>query len=162
LYPDGLPITGYYKRFVKDLSNGYKLPIMFFTGCMIANLDYTLGDLINFDNGLFRLLRYIPFIDEDMLIHCLAWSFVQHDNGGSIASIGSTNIVMSSSFNSTGCWNPPLYFASSYSESEFLGEMMTSSINRNIQDILIDDLAAFTIMEHVLLGDPSLKIGGYR
>ncbi len=38
---------------------------------------------------------------------------------------------------------------------------MSQAIISNIHDIPNDFLAELTIKEHVLLGDPSLKIGGY-
>ena len=45
-----------------------------------------------------------------------------------------------------------------YENSETLGQMMTQAQNEYIIDVPYD---FFTVEEFILLGDPSLKIGGY-
>ena len=49
-------------------------------------------------------------------------------------------------------------FFESYNQSDSLGEMVTAMLNRNIQDIPSDSLASYTVMEHILLGDPSVNL----
>lgn len=100
-------------------------------------------------------------IDEDILFPCLAWNFVKYKHGGAIATIGSTHYILSSGYDSGGCMNPPYHFFGSYDHCDSLGQMHTEMINYNILDIPTDILAAYTILEHVLIGDPCLKIGGY-
>jgi hypothetical protein len=49
-------------------------------------------------------------------------------------------------------------FFSAYDTSQYLGEMMTQMQNGYLTDVPDDD---FTLEEFILLGDPTLKIGGY-
>jgi len=49
-------------------------------------------------------------------------------------------------------------FFNNYKNSETLGQMMTKGQNAYITDVPDDE---FTVEEFILLGDPSLKIGGY-
>jgi hypothetical protein len=51
-----------------------------------------------------------------------------------------------------------IVFFSAYNSSEFLGQMMTQAQNSYINDVPDD---SFTVEEFMLLGDPTLKIGGY-
>ena len=102
-------------------------------------------------------LLYCP----DKLISNFSWSFVKHEGGGSIATIGSTQLIISSGYDEGGCVNPPIYFFDAYNTSETLGQMMTKAVNENINDIPTDYWAEYTIEEHILYGDPSLRLGGY-
>jgi hypothetical protein len=156
----------YYRRYIRDLTNYDKLPIMFFTACNTAKLDFTLDDLLDYrPYRLLRVLTLLPQIDKNMLVPCFSWSFVNDAHGGSVATIGSTDYILSSSFDPietpTGCIKPPIYFFQAYNTSETLGEMMTEALTQTIHDIPSDYLAAYTAEEHILLGDPSLKLGGY-
>jgi hypothetical protein len=172
--PEAGPGILYFNKYVNDLSNGYKLPIMFFTACNTAKLDFVFEDMLvrfqeMFGSGplwiMFELLKFLFFVKKDMPIPCFAWNFVKHEGGGAIAAVGSTNYILSSADNPiknrSGCINPPIYFFNAFNSSETVGQMMTKSVNDNIHDLPTDPLAEYTIMEHILLGDPSLKIGGY-
>jgi hypothetical protein len=172
--PEAGPGILYVNRYVNDLANGYKLPIMFFTACNTAKLDFVLEDMVvrfqeMFGSGplwiMFELLKLLFSTKKDMPLPCFAWNFVKHEGGGAIAAVGSTNYILSSMndpvHNRSGCINPPIYFFDAYNSSETVGQMMTKSVNDYILDIPTDPLAEYTIMEHILLGDPSLKIGGY-
>jgi len=152
----------YNSRDIKDLANDLKLPIMFLGACSTAKLDFTVSELLEsyLPRSLIDLLDHIPVLNLDRPIPCFAWKLVSKEDGGAIATIGSTHYIMSSGFDSGGCVHPPYFFFESYEQSIKLGEMHTSMINANIQLIPTDFLAAYTIMEHILLGDPSLTVGG--
>ncbi len=145
------------------MKNGFKLPIVFLTACSTAKLDYNLIDFLSayVPNSLTSFLESKQLNNLNRTIPCFAWNLVKHKGGGSIATIGSTQYIISSEYNSTGCFNPPYFFFESYNQSVTLGEMHTSMINKNIHLIPTDKVAKYTIMEHILLGDPSLKVGGY-
>ena len=153
----------YYNRYINDLENQYRLPIIFLEACSTAKLDFNLVELIKSYLGrkVANFLSSFINFNEDMLFPCLAWNFVKYKNGGAIATIGSTQYIMSSGYDSGGCMNPPRYFFSSYNYCDSLGQMHTEMINKNILDIPTDVLAAYTIEEHILIGDPSLIIGRY-
>jgi len=173
--PEAGPGFLYLNRYVNDLSNGYKLPIMFFTACNTAKLDFVFEDMLDrfqemFGTSstwvMFEFIKLLFFMKKDMPLSCFAWNFVKQEGGGAIAVVGSTNYILSSVNdpikNRSGCINPPIYFFNAYNESLTVGQMMTRSVNDYIHNIPTDPLAEYTIMEHILLGDPSLKIGGYN
>ena len=160
------------------LLNGDKLPIVFFDACLTAKLDYDLAELnfnsepvsmipnsyFNLQNSgsVFRsshlfnsLARMLPISDK--LVPCFAWRLVKKSNGGAIATIGATRTAFGG-FDS-GAGKMSLEFFSAYESSETLGQMMTQAQIGYINDVPYD---AFTVEEFILLGDPSLKIGGYE
>jgi len=158
--------------------NGHKLPIIFFDACLTARLDFNLSDLISsvsvpvsrnpnpFPNVLSResLPRILqPLVTSskklpllDTLVPCFAWNWVKKDNGGAIATIGATRTAFGGI--DSGAGKMSLEFFSAYENSETLGQMMTQAQTEYITDVPYD---AFTVEEFILLGDPSLKIGGY-
>ena len=137
--------------------NGYKLPIIFFDACLTTKLDFTLGDLLSYkEYQIFKILTLIPGIDEDMKLPCYAWYFVKHEGGGAIATIGATRTAFGGV--EAGAGKMSIEFFKAYNSSEMLGQMMTKAQNVYITDVPWDE---FTVEEFTLLGDPSLKLGGY-
>jgi hypothetical protein len=116
--------------------NGYKLPIIFFDACLTARLDYNKSKLVP---------------------SCFAWNCVKKIAGGAIATIGATRTAFGGI--DSGAGKISLEFFSAYENSETLGQMMTRAQNEYITDVP-DDL--FTVEEFILIGDPSLKVGGYK
>ena len=154
-----LPSHTYLSKYmIQDFQNGYKLPIMFFSGCSVARLDFSLE---TYFPTIIRVLSHLPFLKANQLIPCFAWNAVKQKYGGAIAAIGSTELVGVNNWTEGGYVNTPMYFFNTYNKNITLGEMMSQAIISNIHDIPNDFLAELTIKEHVLLGDPSLKIGGY-
>lgn len=153
----------YYSRYINGLTNGFKLPIIFLTACSTVKLDFSIAEMLSYylPGSLISMLQSLPLLNLERLVPCFAWNFVKHEGGGSIATIGSTHLILSTGYDYGGCHNPPYYFFESYNQSDRLGEMVTAMLNRNIQDIPSDSLASYTVMEHILLGDPSLRIGRF-
>jgi hypothetical protein len=147
----------YLTPYIRDLVNGYKLPIIFFDACLTTKLDFTLGDLLSYkEYQIFKILTLIPGIDEDMKLPCYAWYFVKHEGGGAIATIGATRTAFGGV--EAGAGKISIEFFKAYNSSEMLGQMMTKAQNAYITDVPWDE---FTVEEFTLLGDPSLKLGGY-
>jgi len=147
----------YLTPYIKDLVNGYKLPIIFFDACLTTKLDFTLGDLLSYkEYKIFKILTRIPGIDEDIKLPCYAWYFVKHEGGGAIATIGATRTAFGGV--ESGAGKMSIEFFKSYNSSEMLGQMMIKAQNAYITDVPWDE---FTIEEFTLIGDPSLKLGGY-
>ena len=118
------------------LFNFRKLPIIFFNACSTAKISRS----------------------------CIAWDFVNKPYGGAIASIGATNITHGVSLvyeNNTyiyGCDLFGCHFFNSYEEGITLGNMYTKA-----QTNYIDEEGFFNaVLDFILIGDPSLKLGGYR
>ena len=76
--------------------------------------------------------------------------------GGSIASIGATRTAFGGV--DSGAGKMSIEFFNNYKNSATLGQMMTKAQIGYIIDVPDDE---FTVQEFILLGDPSLKIGGH-
>jgi len=187
--PNGENMIYYSNVNILTLLNGDKLPIIFFDACLTARLDYNKsGTNIDISRPIYRILKSFLFdriIEpisqilerligrlgdketfemlnepepraEVKLIPCFAWNWIKKKNGGAIATIGATRTAFGG-FDS-GAGKMSLEFFSSYESSQYLGEMMTKTEIGYHEDVSYD---LFTLEEFILLGDPSLKIGGY-
>ncbi len=155
--PIGTKMKYYYSAFIKDTQNGYSLPIIFFDACLTAKIDYVLQDLLDYRAYfVFNLVAKVLGVNTSKRLPCYAWAFVNHENGGAIATIGATRTAYGGVEDGAGKMS--IEFFSAYNSSEYLGEMMTQMQNGYITDVPDDD---FTVEEFILLGDPTLKIGGY-
>ncbi len=154
----------YYTPYVNGLKNGYKLPIIFFDACLTAKLDFNVTDLQNYYPRFANLLVRILGLSSDPsdFYQCFGWSFLAKEDGGAIATIGSTRTAYTW-VDSNGVYGGAGYldvqFFDSYEEGITVGQMMTSSQNEYIQHVGPD---YFTLEEFILLGDPSLMTGGYQ
>lgn len=155
--PAGTSMKYYYTAFIKDTQNGYKLPIIFFDACLTAKIDYILQDLLDYrPYFVFNFLAKILRVNTSQRVPCYAWAFVNHENGGAIATIGATRTAFGGVDDGAGKMS--IEFFTAYNTSQYLGEMMTKMQNGYLTDVPGDD---FTVEEFILLGDPTLKIGGY-
>lgn len=154
----------YYTPYINGLKNGYQLPIIFFDACLTAKLDFNITDLQNYyaraANVLARMLGLSS--DPSEFYQCFGWSFVTKEGGGAVATIGSTRtaytwVDSSGVYGGAGYLN--VHFFDAYEEGISVGQMMTSSQNAYIEHVGPD---YFTLEEFILLGDPSLKTGGYQ
>jgi hypothetical protein len=177
----------YHNNNLNNLRNGNKLPIVFFDACLTAKLDYNKSGVVqytplivnhNLFSNFFRTFSKIinrifnnfktknipknvnkailqPAEDSD-LVPCFAWNWLIKSNGGGIATIGATRVAFGGY--DSGAGKLSIEFFSGYEESETVGEMMSKAQFGYIMDVPWD---YFTVEEFVLLGDPSLKIGGY-
>ena len=182
----------YYSSYLLGLSNGYKLPIVFFDACLTAKLDFEKSGsnvyiskptsrpsnsflIKNLLKPISRILRLFLYIHNTELVSrilnsnvvvselmkakltpCFAWRWVSMSNGGAIATIGATRTAYGGI--NSGAGKVSIEFFSAYENSETPGQMMTQAQNEYIIDVPGD---FFTVEEFILLGDPSLKIGGY-
>jgi hypothetical protein len=169
----------YFKFNIRSLSNYNKFPIVFLNGCYCAQLDST--PLYNFQILLLSvslqlannpssnpvIIEYINNFREhlnqfssDNLQDCIAWDLLKADNCGSIISIGgvrSGTLVRH---------DPPSGFSGLFSikffESYEPGIIISDMYNNAISSFIYDSWRNYvTIQRFILLGDPSLKIGGY-
>ncbi|MEA2053578.1 MAG: C25 family cysteine peptidase [Candidatus Thermoplasmatota archaeon] len=149
-YPkNSLWMIAYYTPYLLALKNSDKLPIAFFDACLTAKLDYHM--LGNSD------------------IPCLAWCMVKKPDGGAIATVGATETATTTvdengPHGQAGYMN--LHFFMAYETGIHVSEMLVKAQNDYLNDI-IDDKAndrfyVMTIEQFILLGDPSLKVGGYQ
>ena len=153
----------YYMPYMNGLKNGNKLPVIFFDACLTAKLDFNFTDLEEYYPRIIDLLASIFGLSTNPsdFYQCFAWSFMAKEGGGAIASVGATRTAYTW-VDSTGVYGGAGYmdvhFFDSYYEGVTVGQMLTGSQNAYIHQVGLD---YFTIEEFILLGDPSLMVGGY-
>jgi len=155
------------------LSNGEKLPIAVVGGC--HNSQFNVSMIL----GLYDILPYFfPSLpSKSMWCHgvpvpeTFSWRLIRNPNGGAIASMGNTGLGygMPGKELTTGggdSWITIEFFRQYGEENqEILGDAYMQTLNRYIDTFDMTDLSAGhpkTITQWVLLGDPTLKIGGYE
>ncbi len=153
----------YYTPFLNLLRNKEKLPIVFFDACLTAKLDFNIADLDEYYPTLIQFLVRFTRLEYDTSVFypCFAWSFIKKEGGGAIATIGSTRTAYTW-VNEQGVFGGAGYldvsFFKAYEDGITAGEMLTLAQNDYINNVGLD---YFTIEEFILLGDPSLMVGGY-
>lgn len=154
--PDREVWVPYHTNHLLSAKNGYKLPIIFFDACLTAKLDFDVSNLTAYLSE--QLIHIISkFNIGSKLVPCFAWCCVAKASGGSIATIGATRTAFGG-FDS-GAGKMSIEFFSAYESGVHLGQMMTQMQNEYISDVHGD---LFTVEEFILIGDPSLKTGGYQ
>lgn len=141
-------MIAYYTPYLLGLANGDRLPIIFFDACLTSKPDYHM--LGNPD------------------IPCIAWCLVKKPDGGAIATIGATETAITS-VDENGIHGAAgymdLHFFMAYEPGISVAEMLVSAQNDYLNDVAAgvadDRLYVMTIEQFILLGDPSLRVGGY-
>ena len=139
--PDVEERISYYNLNLLWMLNRDKLPIIFFDACLTGTLDRKILNIF-----------HIPGF---------AYNTVKKSTGGAIAAIGATRVAFthvdfSGVHGGAGYLN--LHFFSNYEEGITLGEMLTKSQNDYLNYVGLD---CITLEEFIIIGDPSLKVGGY-
>ena len=138
--PDDNDMIMYYTPYLFGLFNNDKLPIVFLDACSTAYLDYKVLDIIK--------------------APCFAWSITKKQFGGAIATIGATRLIYGSyDPGSVGFLRLDVKFFEAYEPSVDISQMLISAQNEYLNYVWKDCL---TIEEAILLGDPSLRVGGYK
>jgi len=130
----------YYTPYTLGMLNSKKYPVIFFDACSTSKLDYNIGGI---------------------KLPCIAWYLLKKPIGGAIATIGATRVAYTHVDNEGihgGAGYLNVHFFKAYEPGIFVADMMTSTQNDYVNYVGLD---ALTIEEFILLGDPSLKIGGY-
>ena len=154
----------YYTPLIRFLHNGDKLPIMFFDACLTAKLDFNISDLARYYPNAVSLLQkftQIKYLTSKDYLPCFAWSFLAKTGGGAIAAVGATRpayTLVDENGVYGGAGYMDVHFFKAYSEGVTLGQMFTSAQNDYLNNVGKD---YFTLEEFILLGDPSLMVGGY-
>lgn len=139
------PARKYYLLpYILGIRNKQRYPVMYFDACLTGAFDYQVFG-----------------ID----VPCFAWALVKKQNSGAIASVAATRVGFG------GFAGDPLLagasrlhasFFEGYSSGVSLGEMFIQAQQAYIEDvwesIIYDPL---TVQEFCLIGDPSLRVGGY-
>jgi hypothetical protein len=163
----GNPVEPFNNKYVPLLKNQGMYPVVMFGCCVTAKFDVTLLNIFNknrFGNG-----DYTP---EE-----IGWRLLRRPKGGSIAHIGATSVVWgySGDLDNNGIpdivekgllgWiNVEFFRLFIEEEYKYLGELHWGAI-KNYYDtfnVHTNKLDCKNVQEITLLGDPSLRIGGYQ
>jgi hypothetical protein len=163
---------GYFRlRHMGFLFNREKLPIcLSASGCFNNMFNVSLGYSFLVYSNILEIIYFNSSVPR-----CWGWSLVARPFGGSIATIASTAYSYESSDVDSkrgGCEWLDIHFFEEYNSSntKILGDCWTNTINRFLQNFSInwtdsstygDALIAKNVKQWLLIGDPSLKIGGY-
>jgi hypothetical protein len=135
----------YYTPFILGLKNYKKLPIFYLDACWTGALDYSIGQI---------------------KIPSLAWSLIKKPNGGAIACVASTRVGYGGfEGNPMGAGSPCMNacFFESYEPGIYLSDMFVNAQKKYIDKVWDNVFTdCLTLQEYILLGDPTLKVGGYN
>jgi hypothetical protein len=131
----------YYTPYALGMRNKNNYPVIFFDACSTAELDYN-----------FHGIKLPTF----------AWFLIKKPVGGAVATIGATRVAFTMVDNEGihgGAGFLNLHFFKAYTPGISVSEMLVQSQNDYLNSAPWKD--CITLEEFNLLGDPSLKIGGY-
>jgi len=164
--PDGNPVEPFHNKYIPLLRNKGQYPICVFGCCVTAKFDVTIFNIFNPDR----------FGRSDCTPEEIGWRLVRKPNGGSIAHIGATSVVWGytgdvdengipdSVENGLLGWINAEFFRLYIEEGyQYLGELHWETIRNycNTFSVHSNKLDCKHVQQITLIGDPSLKVGGY-
>ncbi|UCF11729.1 MAG: hypothetical protein JSW06_06670 [Thermoplasmatales archaeon] len=164
--PNGNPVEPFHNKYIPFLRNKGQYPICVFGCCVTAKFDVSILNIFNPNR----------FGRSDCTLEEIGWRLVRKPNGGSIAHIGATSVVWgyTGDVNVNGIpdsvengllgWiNAEFFRLYIEEEYQFLGELHWETIRNycNTFSVHSDKLDCKQVQEITLIGDPSLKVGGY-
>ena len=148
-----------------QLTNGNKQPFVLLLGCHSGMFDTSpmrlLSDPYAALFGTGHIGYYGSYVPEG-----IAWDMVRQPQGGAIAIVGFTGLGYGASGENTGVTDRIMAgilgaYNSGWDNAGVAYSASLSSFAQYYNPIVLNQLARKTWEESVLLGDPSLKIGGY-
>ncbi|UCF49997.1 MAG: hypothetical protein JSU91_00520 [Thermoplasmatales archaeon] len=164
--PDAEPVEPFHNKYVPLLRNKGKYPISVFGCCVTAKFDVTILNIFNPNR----------FGKSDCTPEEIGWRLVRKPKGGSIAHIGATSVVWgyAGDLNENGIpdsvefglleWINMEFFRLYIEEGyEHIGEMHWETMRNycNSFNVHTNKLDCKHVQQITLIGDPSLKVGGY-
>jgi len=162
-----------HNRHLTKLKNMDAHPICFLGECFHGKFDVC---ILNFIKLLLKDPNYHAVeTNSDVIFECIAWQLVRQKGGGAIATVSNTNLCFGSGGDTNnnginddsegyGGWLA-VEFCKLYREEglQTLGEIYGTSIKNYIDlfPVRTNKIHYKSVEEYILIGDPSLKIGGY-
>lgn len=157
---------------IEGMNNNDKLPIFYLDACLTGKLDYNIldkGIMIMFPFCLVKIA--LENIIHPKIMPCFAWSILKKPSGGGVGVIASSQPAMEGFTLVNGSLDSYFgasllhrYFFDAYEPGITFSDMFLQAQNTYINKVanLFGIMWDYnTIHEFNLLGDPSLKIGGY-
>ena len=166
-------IDGLQLKDMNKLTNNEKLPIITVGGCHNAQFNVTMmniiGGILEYGIGGYFFKTPYRFYYMEWVPRCFCSWLVFKNNGGAIGSIGNTGLgigYVNEYWNAglSGWIMPRFYDCYTNQSKNILGEAHDQAIIDYIHiigGVNSDSSDRKTIEEWMLIGDPSLKIGGY-
>ncbi len=165
-----------YSYAMDQINNNYKLPICVVGGCHNSQFDVGLSRIPNgaskYGLSYFLWNEGIDcFFKWTWVSSCWSWNLISQKNDGCIAVIGNTGLGWGVGGESSTEYNEgylttrffQIYASLTQQEINQLGIVHCETLNNYISHFSANNnlLDRKTVEEWVLLGDPSLQIGGY-
>jgi hypothetical protein len=172
---DGEQITVFDLQYMDEINNMDMYPISVVGCCLTTKFDVGVLNFLSIFENL-KQHRWFRNMKYECVSESLSWQMVKKTDGGSIAHIGSSSTAWGTDGdrNSDGipdsiqmgytsglCYE--FFNIVSEGELDILGDVYVETLSRIIkdQDPYNDVVQVKCIQEFQLIGDPSLKIGGY-
>jgi hypothetical protein len=166
---NGLPITPLNSDQINQLENTGKYPVFVINGCLSGKFDVTILNFIK------RFLNRPNIEPSDVAWDCIGWQIVKKEGAGAIASFAPTSQCWIGVGDTDNNSIPDIAeIASGFLSLEFirvfaegnvsvLGDIYTTTIENYVETFPVDTskIDCKTVQEYGLIGDPSLKVGGY-
>jgi len=164
--PDNEKVGNFETYKIKFLSNKQKLPICIVGGC--HNSQFSVGI------KKAMIILKLSLFEKNLPINgCWSWELTKKADGGSIATIGSTGLSwISAEYNGAGVdWLNIQFFREYKDNVKNIGEIWKNTVTKYVDENPINwntpsggnySIDAKSAQEWMLLGDPSLIIGGYE
>jgi hypothetical protein len=162
--PEGNEFIALHNIHIPKLRNVDMYPVCVLGECIHGKFDVSL------------LTFFEEFTQQNCIPECIAWRLVRKMNGGGIATITNTNLCYGTPGDNNnndipddaeqyGGWLAVECFRLYGQEKQtILGDIYQTSITNYIQRFPVKDsrTECKSVQEFILIGDPSLKIGGYH
>ena len=157
------------------MTNANALPIVVVGGCHNSQFNVTMTSCLNYwinkiyeVTGIKAFQRYAGNVATP-LPECFSWFLVRQKNGGAIATIGNTGTGFGAQGNASteingGFLETQFFKFIGVDNDQYVGTAWQDAITHylTVYPGMKSQLDAQTVEQWVLLGDPSLKIGGYQ
>lgn len=154
----------YFSPYLYGLFNDDKLPVIFFDACSTTKLDFTVEDLHEWYPKplvkLFTITSHVPY-QMDALYPCFTWEILKKVTGGGIAAVGATRVAFTGVDEDGAQWGAGFlntHFFQAYEPGKNIGELMNQAQIDYINSV---GKECISLEEFMLVGDPSLHLGGY-
>jgi hypothetical protein len=168
-FPEGDEFIVMNNKLVKSYNNKDMYPVCVLGECIHAKIDVALLNFLRYSKGKPN------YYQQDCIFECLAWNLVKENNGGAIATLTNTNICYGDYGDKNGNDIPDdaenfggklaVEVLRLYGEEDIriLGQIHYQTVEDYINNFSVSSnkYHCKSVLEWILIGDPSLRIGGY-
>ncbi|MEM2583414.1 MAG: C25 family cysteine peptidase [Candidatus Thermoplasmatota archaeon] len=165
-------VDGLSLRDMNKLKNKGMYPVCVVGGCHNSQFNVSIINLFK----IWNINEWYSYVYKgETAYECWGWKIVRIKNGGAIASLGYTGLDYFAIGNEDGDNLPDCiqyysgflhvnFFKEYASGQDIIGVIHANTLIRyiNTHNVMKDEIHCKTVQEWVLLGDPTLKIGGYK